>query len=182
MTASLKSALTLLALGALLVIAAVWGWHAVTKPFPSTEPPPLCTDVTVNTGTEVFRDQVAVSVFNGSNRNGLAGATMAQLEQRGFVGADSDNGPGVVVQHPMEGVDSSGLPPPVRRGVAHGVDFGAKLVQAHARFAVVAADHLVEVNKWRAHAGSEQWPDGRLADGGWPDQHHAARLRHGELP
>lgn len=93
MTASLKSALTLLALGALLVIAAVWGWHAVTKPFPSTEPPPLCTDVTVNTGTEVFRDQVAVSVFNGSNRNGLAGATMAQLEQRGFVGADSDNAP-----------------------------------------------------------------------------------------
>lgn len=93
MTASLKSALTLLALGALLVIAAVWGWHAVTKPFPSTEPPPLCTDVTVNTGTEVFRDQVAVSVFNGSNRNGLAGATMAQLEERGFVGADSDNAP-----------------------------------------------------------------------------------------
>lgn len=93
MTASLKSALTLLALGALLVIAAVWGWHAVTKPFPSTEPPPLCIDVTVNTGTEVFRDQVAVSVFNGSNRNGLAGATMAQLEQRGFVGADSDNAP-----------------------------------------------------------------------------------------
>lgn len=93
MTASLKSALTLLVLSALLLVAAVWGWQALTKPFPSSEPPPLCTDTTVLTGTQVFRDQIAVSVFNGSERNGLAGATMEQLEERGFVGADSDNAP-----------------------------------------------------------------------------------------
>lgn len=93
MTASLKSALTLLVLVALLVVAAVWGWQSLTKPFPSSEPAPLCTDTTVLTGTQVFRDQVAVSVFNGSDRNGLAGATMEQLEERGFVGADSDNAP-----------------------------------------------------------------------------------------
>lgn len=93
MTASIKSALTLLTLVALLLIAALWGWQAVTKPLPSSEPAPLCTDVTVNVGTPVFRDQVAVSVYNGSDRNGLAGATMEQLEERGFVGADSDNAP-----------------------------------------------------------------------------------------
>jgi LytR cell envelope-related transcriptional attenuator len=96
MTASLKSALTLVTLGLLLLIAAVWGWKAATQPFPSSEPPPLCTDITVEAGTQVFRDQVVVSVYNGSNRNGLAGATMEQLEERGFVGADSDNAPAMV--------------------------------------------------------------------------------------
>lgn len=93
MTASLKSALTLLVLAGLLVIAAAWGWQAATKPFPSSEPAPLCTDFTVLTGKQVFRDQVVVSVYNGSDRSGLAGATMEQLEERGFVGADSGNAP-----------------------------------------------------------------------------------------
>lgn len=93
MTATLRSVLTLLGLAGLLCVAAIWGWQAATKPFPSSEPPPLCVDRTVNLGTQVFRDEVAVSVFNGSNRNGLAGATMEQLEERGFVGADSDNAP-----------------------------------------------------------------------------------------
>ncbi|PUA82896.1 LytR C-terminal domain-containing protein [Nocardioides currus] len=93
MSAALRSTVTLLVLGLLLVVAALWGWNAMTKPFPSSEPAPLCTETTVDTGTQVFRDQVAVSVYNGSNRNGLAGATMEQLEERGFVGADSGNAP-----------------------------------------------------------------------------------------
>ncbi len=91
MPASVKSALTLLALCSLLLGAGVWGWRSLTEPFPSSEPAPLCTDVTVSAGTDVFRDQVAVSVYNASDRNGLAGATMEQLEERGFVGADSGN-------------------------------------------------------------------------------------------
>ena len=93
MSASLRSALTLLVLAVVMLVAAVWGWQAVTKPFPSSAPAPLCTDTTVLTGAQVFRDQVAVSVYNGSDRNGLAGATMAKLEERGFVGADSGNAP-----------------------------------------------------------------------------------------
>ena len=93
MPAALKSALTLLVLAALLLVAGIWGWQAATKPFPTSEPPPLCTDVTLLAGTQVFGDQVAVSVFNGSDRSGLAGATMEQLEERGFVGADSGNAP-----------------------------------------------------------------------------------------
>jgi len=96
MSASLKSALTLLVLVALMLVAAVWGWQAATKPLPSSEPAPLCTDVTVLTGKQVFSDQVAVSVFNGSDRSGLASATMEQLEERGFVGADSGNAPATV--------------------------------------------------------------------------------------
>lgn len=96
MSAPLKSALTLLVLAALLLVAAVWGWQAATKPLPSSEPAPLCTDVTVPTGEQVFRDQVAVSVFNGSDRSGLAGATMERLEERGFIGADSGNAPAKV--------------------------------------------------------------------------------------
>ena len=93
MSAPLKSGLTLLVLTGLLVVAALWGWRAATKPFPGTEPAPLCTEVTALTGKQVFRDQVAVSVYNGSNRSGLAGATMELLEDRGFVGADSGNAP-----------------------------------------------------------------------------------------
>jgi hypothetical protein len=93
MSSSLRSGLTLLVLTGLLLVAALWGWQAVTKPFPSSEPAPLCTDVTVLTGKQVFRDQVAVSVYNGSDRSGLAGATMELLEDRGFVGADSGNAP-----------------------------------------------------------------------------------------
>lgn len=93
MSASMKSAVTLLVLAGLLLVAALWGWQAATRPFPSSEPAPLCTDVTVLTGKQVFRDQVVVSVFNGSDRSGLAGATTELLEDRGFVGADSGNAP-----------------------------------------------------------------------------------------
>lgn len=96
MTASLKSLVTLLVLTGLLVAAALWGWQAATEPFPDSDPPPLCTDVTVPAGTQVFRDQVAVSVYNGSGRSGLAGATLDQLEERGFVGADEDNAPDTI--------------------------------------------------------------------------------------
>lgn len=88
-----RSALTLGVLCLLLVGAGAWGWHALTEPLPDNAPPPLCTDTTVAAGTDVFRDQVAVSVFNGSTRSGLAGATMEQLEERGFVGADTGNAP-----------------------------------------------------------------------------------------
>lgn len=96
MSAPLRSALTLLVLFGLLLIAALWGWKAATKPFPSSEPAPLCTDARVLTGSDVFRDQVAISVFNGSDQNGLAAATMERLEERGFVGADSGNAPAKV--------------------------------------------------------------------------------------
>ena len=85
MTGALRSALTLAVLALLVVVAAVWGWSALTKPFPKEEPVAICEPTEVAAGAEVRRDQVVVSVFNGSKRAGLAGSTMAQLAERGFV-------------------------------------------------------------------------------------------------
>ena len=85
MSGALKSALTLAVLALLVVVAAVWGWAALTEPFPEDEPVAICEPTDVAAGDEVRRDQVVVSVFNGSKRSGLAGSTMAELVERGFV-------------------------------------------------------------------------------------------------
>jgi hypothetical protein len=88
-----RTALTLGVLALLMLVAGLWGWRALTQPFPEDEAAPLCSDRTVTAGTEIVRGQVAVSVFNASGRSGLAGATMELLEERGFVGADTGNAP-----------------------------------------------------------------------------------------
>lgn len=93
MSGALKSALTLAALAVLVLVAAVWGWAALTEPLPQEEPVAICEDETVTAGSEVRRDQVVVSVFNGSGRSGLAGATSAQLAERGFVEGDIGDSP-----------------------------------------------------------------------------------------
>ena len=85
MSAGLRTAITLGVLTLLVLVAAVWGWSALTEPFPEDEPVAICEDTTVSAGDEVRRDQVVVSVFNGSKRSGLAGSTMAELVERGFV-------------------------------------------------------------------------------------------------
>lgn len=97
MTAGLKTAITLGVLTLLVIIAAVWGWAALTEPFPQDEPVAICEDTTVPAGGEVRRDQVVVSVFNGSKRSGLAGATSAQLAERGFVAGDVGDAPSPTV-------------------------------------------------------------------------------------
>jgi hypothetical protein len=93
MSGALKSALTLAVLALLVAVAAVWGWAALTEPFPEEEPVAICEDATVPAGTEVRRDQVVVSVFNGSGRSGLASATSSQLAERGFVAGDIGDSP-----------------------------------------------------------------------------------------
>jgi hypothetical protein len=93
MSGALKSALTLAVLAVLVLVAAVWGWAALTEPLPQEEPVAICEDETVTAGSEVRRDQVVVSVFNGSGRSGLAGATSAQLAERGFVEGDIGDSP-----------------------------------------------------------------------------------------
>ena len=54
---------------------------------------PLCVDTDVSAGTTVSRDEVVVSVFNGSARTGLAGSTRDRLVRRGFVAGDTGNAP-----------------------------------------------------------------------------------------
>lgn len=93
MRAGARSLATLLVLGLILVLAAYWGWQAVTEPLPKQAEPPLCVETAVAAGDTVVREQVTVSVYNASRRNGLAGTTLGQLVERGFVGADTGNAP-----------------------------------------------------------------------------------------
>jgi len=93
MSGALRSALTLAVLALLVVVASLWGWAAFTEPFPEDEPVPVCENATITAGSEVRRDQVVVSVFNGSGRSGLAGSTSAQLAERGFVAGDVADSP-----------------------------------------------------------------------------------------
>lgn len=93
MTARARSLVTLAVLAAILAAAAAWGWSAATKPLPELADPPLCVDTTIPVGETVVREQVVVSVYNASTRNGLAGSTMDLLTERGFVAADTGNAP-----------------------------------------------------------------------------------------
>lgn len=83
--------LTLAVLGLLLVAAATWGWFALTAPLPSADEQALCEETTVSRGDVVRAEDVLVSVFNGSPRQGLASATMAQLTNRGFFAGETGN-------------------------------------------------------------------------------------------
>jgi hypothetical protein len=93
MQQALKSTLVLGGLGLLLVVAAVWGWSNATQPFPGRTDAPTCVDRTVSQGEKVFADQVTVSVYNASNRNGLAGRTMNLFTDTGFGEGDTGNAP-----------------------------------------------------------------------------------------
>jgi len=93
MSGALRSAPTLAVLAGLVLAAAVWGWGALTEPLPKDEPVAICEPTDVAAGGEVRRDQVVVSVFNGSKRSGLAGSTMAELAERGFVEGDVGDAP-----------------------------------------------------------------------------------------
>ena len=93
MSPGLRSGLTLLTLSVLVGAAALWGWSALTEPFPTKEELPVCQDAEVTAGTKVSRDQVVVSVFNGSDRNGLASTTMDLLVERDFVPGETGNAP-----------------------------------------------------------------------------------------
>jgi hypothetical protein len=93
MSGALKSAATLGVLVVLVLIATLWGWAAFTEPFPKEEPVAICEDASLAAGGEVRRDQVVVSVYNGSGRSGLAGTASAELEERGFVAGDVGNAP-----------------------------------------------------------------------------------------
>ena len=89
----MRSGLTLLTLVLVLAGAAAWGWRAFTAPLPVSEEAPICEDTDVAGGETVTRDQVVVSVFNGSTRNGLAGATRDLLVERDFVAGETGNAP-----------------------------------------------------------------------------------------
>lgn len=86
-----RSAITISALGLLLVVAALWGWSAATDPLPAKVDTPICVDRTIEAGTKVFAQDVTVSVFNAGTREGLAGRTMQLLTDDGFAEGNSGN-------------------------------------------------------------------------------------------
>ncbi len=93
MDARLKSLVTLLGLGGLLLIAALWGWSAATKPFPERAGPAVCVDYAFAKGDTIRRSDVTVSVLNAGTRNGLAGLTLDLFVEAGFGEGETGNVP-----------------------------------------------------------------------------------------
>ena len=82
MSNGVKTLVTLLALTCVLLLAAIWGLSALTKPFPGKTDAPICVDQTISKGDKLFPSDVVVSVDNAGDRNGLAGRTLGLLASR----------------------------------------------------------------------------------------------------
>lgn len=89
----LKSTATLIGLLLAVALAGLWGWQALTRPFPKSEEPPLCVDQSVAAGSKIYPDELTVSVLNASDRAGLAGRTRDLFTDRGFGAGELGNAP-----------------------------------------------------------------------------------------
>jgi hypothetical protein len=111
----ITTAVTLTVLCGLLVAMAVVGFQAATAPLPGLQTgEEECTAVEKDVKKFVARREVQVSVFNASNRSGLAGRTLDRLVERGFKPGNPGNAPdGVKVRRAVvwttEEDDSSAL-------------------------------------------------------------------------
>lgn len=94
MDARVRSFATLGVLALVLALAAVWGWSALSEPFPDRSGPPVCVQRDVARGDTVKRRDVTVSVYNAGERVGLAGRTMDLLVAAGFAEGEEANAPG----------------------------------------------------------------------------------------
>src|SRR3954464_14519820 len=93
LTARVRTAVTLAALALLMLLGVTWGWAQVLKPFPGKVDAPICVDTSYKAGDELFVQDVTVSVFNASGREGLAASTLQALEDAGFAPGESANAP-----------------------------------------------------------------------------------------
>ncbi len=89
----LKTLLTLGVLAVMLLVGVTWGWSAMTTPFPHKAKTKVCIPTTVQPGDRVAAPKVTISVYNATERVGLADRTMAGFEAQGF-------GPGKVANAP----------------------------------------------------------------------------------
>lgn len=83
----LATGATLAGLSLLLVVMAVWGYHAATAPFEDAGPAlsgPSCSPEEQTVQRYLHRRDITVSVFNAGGRKGLAQSTMDRLEHAGF--------------------------------------------------------------------------------------------------
>jgi hypothetical protein len=95
MNLHVKTLLTLAVLAVLLLGGVAWGWSAMTSPFPEKAQTKPCYRTELRAGERVSAPKVTVSVFNASERVGLAERTMTAFEDQGF-------GPGKVGNAPKD--------------------------------------------------------------------------------
>jgi LytR cell envelope-related transcriptional attenuator len=91
-----RSGLTLMVLLSILGLGATWGWSTVSKPLPKAQAEPAgpCRTLNVTQGGKVRPQDVVVSVYNASERAGLAQRTLGQFIDDGFGEGEADNAPG----------------------------------------------------------------------------------------
>ena len=91
----LSTAVTLTALIALLVIFAIVGLNSLFAPIDKTpgSTDPTCTPQQVPAGGRVKSQDVTISVYNASDRSGLASDTLTLLAERGFKLGEAGNAP-----------------------------------------------------------------------------------------
>jgi hypothetical protein len=93
MNTHVKALVTLAVLGVLVLLGTTWGWSALTSPLPHSVQQEVCVDTTLQPGDRVSAPKVTVSVFNGSNRVGLAESTLSEFEDQGFGPGEVGNAP-----------------------------------------------------------------------------------------
>lgn len=88
------TAVTLSVLLVVLVAMAVVGFKALTAPLPEAgSGGEECSPVEKDVKKWIARGEVQVSVFNASNRSGLAGSTLDRFERTGFKAGNAGNAP-----------------------------------------------------------------------------------------
>jgi hypothetical protein len=99
LTQHVKAVLTLAVLAVLVMVGVTWGWSSFTSPFPHRASQGPCLTTTLQPGDRVSAPKLIVSVFNASNRVGLAESTMSEFENQGFGAGEVGNAPnGTTVQ------------------------------------------------------------------------------------
>jgi hypothetical protein len=93
MNIHVKTILTLAVLAVLLLAGVAWGWASLTHPFPHQAAPQACYPTELRPGDRVAAPKVTISVYNASERVGLAERTMAAFEDQGFGPGDVGNAP-----------------------------------------------------------------------------------------
>ena len=99
MNIHVKTLLTMAVLGVLIVLGVAWGWSSLTSPFPHHAAAKACTKTRLHTGDRVTPSQVIVSIFNASQRSGLAESTAASFQLQGFALGNIGNAPQGAVVH-----------------------------------------------------------------------------------
>jgi hypothetical protein len=67
------------------IVSLFFGWHLLTaKPESDAADYPICQSRTIKAGEDLPSSLVAVDVFNGGKREGLAGTVSSALQKRGF--------------------------------------------------------------------------------------------------